>query len=114
MDPRTLPEPSARGRPFARGLRPGETLYVTHGFAVGPDSREYMWLVVQTWEGSRIRGQLVNTARDRDDLKAGQAVELQDVEVFDWMIELPDGEQDGGYTTRAALAEGLSDPDAGD
>lgn len=93
---------------FARGLRPGETLYVKHGFDAGARGKEYMWVVVNRWSGTRLEGQLTNDARDSG-LKAGHDVSIDESEVFDWMIQLPHGEHEGGHTSDIALTQGLKD-----
>jgi uncharacterized protein YegJ (DUF2314 family) len=33
-------------------------------------------------------------------------VTLTEADIFDWMIQLPDGRSDGGYTTQVVLVEG--------
>lgn len=92
---------------FVRGLRPGENLYVKHGFPAGLRGKEYMWVVVNRWTGTELQGQLVNNARDSK-LRAGHEVHLSESEVFDWMLQLPHGEHEGGYTTEVLL--GASEP----
>jgi hypothetical protein len=90
---------------FVRGLRPGETLYVKHGFPAGRRGKEYMWVVVNRWTGTDLHGQLVNNARDSK-LRAGHEVDLTETDVFDWVLELPHGEHEGGYTTDVLLGAG--------
>jgi uncharacterized protein YegJ (DUF2314 family) len=97
--------PKARYR-FQAGLHPGETLYVKHGFPTGEHGHEYMWLVVNTWSGDRVHGQLANDPQIRLDLRAGQEVELRESELYDWMFSLPGGETEGGYTTQVVEREG--------
>jgi len=98
-----LPRVKAR---FVAGLLPGERLHVKHGFPLGEGEHEYMWLVVNTWKGERIRGQLVNTPHYRLDLRAGQSVELSETEVFDWVLLRRDGEMEGGYTDQVVQEHG--------
>jgi uncharacterized protein YegJ (DUF2314 family) len=33
-------------------------------------------------------------------------VVLSEADIFDWMVQLPDGRSDGGFTTQVVLAEG--------
>ena len=93
-------------RRFQAGLRPGETLLVKHGFPTGGGGHEYMWVAVNTWTGARLQGQLVNDPQVRMDLRAGQTVQLAEQDVFDWMIHLPNGGTEGGYTTAVVEQEG--------
>jgi uncharacterized protein YegJ (DUF2314 family) len=97
----TLPDIRRR---FRDGLAPGEQLLVKHGFPVGgpDDFHEYMWIVVNTWDGDRIRGQLANDPVRRVDLRAGQAIDLAEADVFDWVLMRPDGETEGGFTNLVA------------
>jgi len=93
-------------RRFQAGLRPGETLLVKYGFPTPGEGHEYMWVAVNTWTADRLKGQLANDPQVRLDLRAGQTVELVEQDVFDWMIHLPDGGTEGGYTTAVVEQEG--------
>jgi uncharacterized protein YegJ (DUF2314 family) len=93
-------------RRFQAGLRPGETLLVKHGFPTRNGGHEYMWVVVNTWKGALIQGQLANDPVVRTDMRPGQKVHLYDSDVFDWMLDLPDGSDRGNYTGAVATAEG--------
>ena len=97
--------PGAKRR-FQAGLRPGETLLVKHGFPTRDGGHEYMWVAVNTWTGDRLEGQLANDPQVRMDLRAGQTVQLAEQDVFDWMIHLPNGGTEGGYTTAVVEQEG--------
>lgn len=68
-----------------------------------------MWIVVNTWVGDSLQGQLANEPHLRLDLRAGQRIELHDADIFDWMLRLPEGEAEGGYTTRVLINETDSD-----
>lgn len=85
---------------FRVGLPVGCVLYVKHGFPHGDGEREYMWLAVNTWEGTQVRCQLVNTPAHRMDLRAGQQFDLDEAELYDWYLTWPDGRTEGGYTTQ--------------
>jgi uncharacterized protein YegJ (DUF2314 family) len=90
-----VPQVKAR---FQAGLRAGETLHVKHGFPTTSGGHEYMWVVVNSWMGNRIRGQLASEPQLRVDLRAGQAVALNDADIFDWLLSSLDGRREGGYT----------------
>jgi uncharacterized protein YegJ (DUF2314 family) len=93
-------------RRFQAGLRPGETLLVKYGFPTGDGGHEYMWVAVDTWKGGHLRGNLANDPELRRDLRAGQTIDLAEQDVFDWMIQLPKGGTEGGYTTTVVKQEG--------
>jgi uncharacterized protein YegJ (DUF2314 family) len=63
-------------------------------------------VAVNTWTGDRLKGQLANEPDVRRDLRAGQTVWLAEQEIYDWMIQLPDGRTEGGYTTAVVEQEG--------
>jgi uncharacterized protein YegJ (DUF2314 family) len=65
-----------------------------------------MWLAVNTWTGSRIQAQLANDPQYRLDLRAGQALELDESQVYDWMISFSDGRMEGGYTVEVLRQRG--------
>jgi hypothetical protein len=87
---------------FQAGLQVGETLHIKHGFSLVSGGHEYMWVVVNSWAGDRIRGQLTSDPQFRLDLRAGQPIDLRDSEVFDWLLSSLDGQLEGGYTNLAA------------
>jgi uncharacterized protein YegJ (DUF2314 family) len=93
-------------RRFQAGLRPGETLLVKYGFPTDGGGHEYMWVAVNTWNGGHLRGNLANDPEMRRDPKAGQTIDLAEEDVFDWMIQLPNGSSEGGYTTAVVEQEG--------
>lgn len=104
---RALAELPAIKKRFQQGLEPGQLLHVKHGFPTRSGGHEYMWVAVNTWVGDRVRGQLANDPIDRVDLRAGQAVELSDAEIFDWLFTDSDGEHEGGYTNSPLNDEGV-------
>lgn len=90
--------PDARKR-FQAGLEPGERLFVKHGFPRDEQGlHEFMWVIVNTWTGQRIHGQLANDPQFRIDLRAGQQIDLSDSDVFDWLLIKADGSNEGGFT----------------
>lgn len=97
--------PHAKQR-FTAGLRPGEVLYVKHGFDTRTESREYLWLVVTEWTGGSVRGLIVNEPMDVPSLTLGQTVTVDEAGLFDWMIQLPGDRREGGYTLTVTLEEG--------
>jgi len=100
----TLPDFKRR---FQEGPELGQQYFVKHGFSRDDSEyHEFMWVVVKTWTGNRIQGILANDPRHRIDLRSGQAVTLTDADVFDWLLTLPDGTHEGGFTNIAAAAQG--------
>jgi uncharacterized protein YegJ (DUF2314 family) len=91
---------------FLGGLKPGETLFIKHGFPTSTGDREYIWAVVNRWKGDQITAQVANDPNDVPGLRIGMTVVLTEADIFDWMVQLRDGRQEGGYTTQVVLAEG--------
>jgi uncharacterized protein YegJ (DUF2314 family) len=98
---RELPEVKAR---FERGLPPGATLYVKHGFEVARGGKEFMWIAVIAWADDRIDGALANDSAYDPELRAGKRVKVAERDVFDWMISDGKGGREGGYSI-AALSQ---------
>jgi len=85
---------------FQRGLSPGELLLVKAPFATTDDRREFMWVEVMEWKGERIKGMLRSEPRFVPSLKAGQIVDIQQAEVFDYLHRWPDGRTEGNETAK--------------
>ena len=63
-------------------------------------------MAVNTWRGMRLQGQLASDPVYRRDLRAGEAIEIDQSEVFDWLIPRADGTAEGGYTNFAVPEDG--------
>lgn len=95
--------PLIRSR-FQAGFHSGEVLHIKHGFETPADSHEYMWIAVTNWRDGRIRGRLTNEPQHRRDLRAGQNVEIDEDEVYDWLIVHSDGRTEGAYTNQVLMS----------
>lgn len=91
--------PSLRGQ-FKKGLAPGEYLLVKAPFKRPSGGNEWMWVEVSRWQGKKITGLLQNDPFDIPDLKAGQAVEVSESDVFDYIRVFADGHQEGNETAK--------------
>jgi uncharacterized protein YegJ (DUF2314 family) len=91
---------------FLAGLKPGEVLFVKHGFPTTTGSREYIWAAVNRWQGSRLTVQVANDPNEVEGLRMGMTVLLEEADIFDWMLQLPGDRTEGGYTSKVALEEG--------
>jgi uncharacterized protein YegJ (DUF2314 family) len=96
--------PDVKGR-FHAGLRPGQILYVKHGFPTPDGSKEYMWLAVERWTAAHVVGTLVNEPDDVSELQLGQEVEIDEAAIFDWMVQLSAERREGGYTLEITHSE---------
>src|SRR6185436_16808975 len=83
---------------FQRGLAPGERLLVKGPFKTTSGENEWMWVEVVRWQGSTIRGVLMNDPTQVPGLKAGAEVEVPVASVFDYLHTLPDGGTEGNET----------------
>lgn len=91
---------------FVAGLKPGEVLFIKHGFPTSTGSKEYIWATVNRWEGSALTVQVANDPADVPGLQIGMTVMLDASDVFDWMLQLPGDRTEGGYTTKVVVDEG--------
>jgi uncharacterized protein YegJ (DUF2314 family) len=96
--------PLVRDR-FQAGFRSGEVLHVKHGFPTEGTSHEYMWIAVTGWEEGRLKGYLASDPQYRRDLRAGQKIEIEESDVYDWLIRHTDGRMEGAFTNRALPEE---------
>jgi hypothetical protein len=92
--------PDVRSR-FSRGLPPGHTLLVKHGFPVPGSGREFMWVAVVGLKDGDVQGALANDSSYVPEMRAGKRVSFPDAEVFDWMISDGRGGREGGYSIEA-------------
>ena len=91
---------------FLAGLKPGEVLFIKHGFPTTTGSREYLWAAVNRWKGTRLTVQVANDPHEVEGLRMGMTVLLEEADIFDWMLQLPGDRTEGGYTSKVALEEG--------
>jgi uncharacterized protein YegJ (DUF2314 family) len=85
---------------FNAGLKASESIMVKAPFKMddGGSGNEWMWVEVTHWDGHSIRGLLMNAPVHVRSLHAGQAVEVDDEKVFDYVHTLPDGRREGNTT----------------
>lgn len=95
--------PQLRAR-FPAQLAAGLGVRVKAPFVQG-DEREYMWVSVQQWEGATLRGALISSPRIVTSLVAGSVVTVKEEDIFDWVMDLPDGGSEGDETTRVLRGE---------
>jgi len=80
---------------FMAGLKPGEVLFIKHGFPTSTGSKEYIWAAVNRWEESALTVQVANDPADVPGLRTGMTVMLGEADVFDWMLQLPGDRSEG-------------------
>ncbi|HKV92913.1 MAG TPA: DUF2314 domain-containing protein [Candidatus Angelobacter sp.] len=93
---------------FDAGLPPGEYIDVKAPFK-SDGGKEWMWVEISRWKGKTITGTLQNDPVDVRDLHAGQIVEVNEDEVFDYIHYYPD-EHTEGNTTAKILERTESNP----
>lgn len=92
---------------FAKGLPDGQRLGIKVAFPVGEDGNEYMWLMVNEWNGTRLSCILESTPMNRPDLTQGQLMAIHEDDIFDYVIGGPGlGVIRGGYTQMVARERG--------
>jgi len=80
------------------GLPPGHILLVKAPFEY-EGGTEFMWVEVQSWKGALLRG-VLQSQPERAKVQAGQIVEVEEKDIFDFTHELPDGTFEGNDTGR--------------
>lgn len=83
---------------FEAGLEPQEYIQVKAPFPTSSNGREWMWVEITRWEDDVIHGLLRNEPFDIPDLHAGQKVEVDPDEVFDYLRLFADGREEGNST----------------
>lgn len=83
---------------FDAGLQPGEYIQVKAPFTIPGRGHEWMWVEITRWNGKTILGTLQNEPVDIRDLHAGQVVQVQEDDVFDYIRSYPDKHTEGNTT----------------
>jgi uncharacterized protein YegJ (DUF2314 family) len=83
---------------FAAGLEPGEFIQVKAPFATPDRGTEWMWVEITAWRGNKIKGLLENEPSEIPTLHAGQSVEIQQDDVFDYIRTYSDKHSEGNTT----------------
>ncbi|MBM3465394.1 MAG: DUF2314 domain-containing protein [Armatimonadetes bacterium] len=86
---------------FKRGWPRGHQLYVRRAYPTREGRPEMMWIAVSGWHDGMLRGQLASVPRVRKDLVIGQTLQMQEEDVYDWLIRMEDGTEIGGFTVQA-------------
>ncbi|HET9282445.1 MAG TPA: DUF2314 domain-containing protein [Candidatus Angelobacter sp.] len=84
---------------FDAGLQPGEYIQVKAPFK-SDRGHEWMWVEINRWKGKTMTGTLQNDPVDVRDLHAGQIVEVNEDEVFDYIHYYPDKHKEGNTTAK--------------
>jgi uncharacterized protein YegJ (DUF2314 family) len=90
--------PALRAR-FAKGLAERDHLLMKAPFKTDDGDHEFMWIEVRTWQGGRVQGVLTDEPFQVSTLHAGASVEVEEKDVFDYILFHADGTEEGNYTT---------------
>ena len=80
------------------GLAPGEMLLVKAPFRTISGGNEWMWVEIVKWENRKITGILENDPEYIPTLKSWQKVEINQDDVFDYLLYHSDGTTEGNET----------------
>jgi uncharacterized protein YegJ (DUF2314 family) len=83
---------------FVAGLPAGEKLAVSVPFPNPDGSREYLWVEVQRWQGSILRGIVATEPSRTRSVRKGQEVTIDQAQVFDYVWKRADGSREGNGT----------------
>ncbi len=84
---------------FQNDMKPGDLIMVKAPFNDRDGGHEWMWVEVIRWEENDIQGLLRNQPFHVPDLQAGQRVEVNQDDIFDYLIQYRDGTQEGNETS---------------
>jgi len=82
---------------FTAGLQPGYSIIVKVPFKIN-DGNEWMWVEVTEWKTNKMKGILQNDSYSRNDLKVGAVVTFDQADIFDYILNKPDGSYEGNET----------------
>jgi uncharacterized protein YegJ (DUF2314 family) len=83
---------------FSKGLPVGTHLLIKFPFENVAGEREWMWVEVVKWNEKEVKGLLQNDPQIVKSLQAGQEVTKKIIDMFDYILYLPDGTQEGNET----------------
>lgn len=83
---------------FNNGLAPGYSILVKAPFKIESGGNEWMWVEVTKWTSDSIVGVLQNDPFEIRNLKAGAIVSIKESELFDYILNKPDGTFEGNET----------------
>ncbi len=83
---------------FNKGLAPGYSILVKAPFKTDNDSNEWMWVEITKWTSRSLSGVLQNNPFEIKNLKAGALVEIDEADIFDYILNKPDGSSEGNET----------------
>lgn len=83
---------------FLAGLEPGYSIMVKVPFKTPSGGNEWMWVEVTKWKTSKMEGILQNEPFEIPDLKVGTLVNYDEADIFDYLLNKPDGSYEGNET----------------
>ncbi|MCE2596363.1 DUF2314 domain-containing protein [Motilimonas cestriensis] len=83
---------------FNEGLDPGKFIQVKAPFTTPEGGTEWMWVEVLSWKDNVITGLLKNEPYSIPNLKGGAEVTVNQTDIFDYIINFPDGTSEGNET----------------
>ncbi|NOT73487.1 MAG: DUF2314 domain-containing protein [Cyclobacteriaceae bacterium] len=84
---------------FLDGLKPGYAIMIKLPFKVDDGvGNEWMWVEVTSWSDKENTGILQNEPFNIKDLKVGAIVNFDEAQIFDYILNNPDGTSEGNTT----------------
>lgn len=85
---------------FNNGLEANYSLLLKAPFKTDDGGNEWMWIEVVTWNEDTIEGILQNEPYYIKNLKSGTKVKVKQADIFDYILQKPDGSYEGNETGR--------------
>ena len=89
--------PQARQRLLA-GLPDRQRMFVVTRLYDSNNAMEQVFVLVERIEGDHVIGRLYSRMGTVAGYQWGQALEVKENEIYDWMIARPDGTEEGNWT----------------
>lgn len=90
---------------FTKGLPTGSYLLMKFPFESDEGQREWMWVEIVKWQGDEIKGILQNDPYYIPNLKSGQEVTKDVNDMFDYILQHPDGSEEGNETGKIMMGK---------
>ncbi|WP_185816797.1 DUF2314 domain-containing protein [Hymenobacter metallilatus] len=88
--------PRARQR-FTKGLPAGQAFFLTTRIFDPSGAYEQVFVRVQEWEGTTVKGIISNDLDVVRSFRPGQLISFPESAVLDWTITTPDGKEEGNF-----------------
>ncbi len=91
-------------RRFLKGLKSGQSLYLTVRIADKYGHVEQVYIRTYLWKDAEVMGQITNNLYSVSGYRKGQSLTFDESDILDWTLIDTDGKEYGNYLGRFAKA----------